>query len=66
MEKYGVETPMPPNRCPICGQPARRVGRVRLCLQHGSAPFEGTSEAATEATSTAGVESAGTGDDQSK
>lgn len=59
MDKFGVHTASPEGKhgsanahCPRCGKEARRVGAVLLCPEHGSAPFE---------TSTNGVESVGTG-----
>jgi len=48
MKKYGVdETPTTGqktaavlSKCPVCGKPLIKEGKVLLCPKHGSEPFE--------------------------
>jgi hypothetical protein len=46
MEKYGVDEgaerleKQAAEGCPECGRKAERHGRVLMCPEHGSAPFE--------------------------
>lgn len=44
MEKYGVRTPQPtekpPTKCPNCGGDVELHGKVSICVNCGSAPFE--------------------------
>jgi len=52
MEKYGVDEEQPVtskqanavDKCPKCGAPVIKHGRLRLCPSHGSEPFEYSDE----------------------
>lgn len=47
MEKYGVDESLTPELekqanqgCPLCGRKPERHGQVLMCPEHGSEPFE--------------------------